>query len=518
MDQLVYLDGPNDRNLFRSTQRRPRACRTCTKNKIRCDKTIPCSRCRKRGIDCDREQVTITSKQRRESSLAQGDNAKELRNEDGFDGAIHPSLKHDSPQSCPPYVTSGAPSNKLVVASSIAGGIGPKPGLAASSDPNDATLAIRTITRVPRKRIERPRAHAEFEDLATGIEGLAWGRHQCHRYPHRSCVKSEILNSTTESESHAELSLDKLPAVEIARQLVDFHMAYLCWNHNVLHIPTFLEDCEIFWASATVEDGQWLAVYCAVLSSAAWSIQNCPDYVDDVAVVNYAHSAEELFGVVIEVLNGEDFMNRHTIHSVQAVCISGMVGNVFGKSDLLTTLVNASVRIAQCLGLHRIPGECPNEPWDEICDKEVGRRVWWKLVEMDYHSMPYTGTCCINSRHFTTRLPLNCDDQELCERDESCLTTSTYSIIMARIALLIPDLLDGLCTINDLAARYEHVIDVDRRMRTVVAKIPAAILHNHSRSVIEPEWLNLARRTLAITAADKVRLPNAPCFSSIVPS
>ena len=28
-------------------------------------------------------------------------------------------------------------------------------------------------------------------------------------------------------------------------------------------------------------------------------------------------------------------------------------------------------------------------------EREVGRRVWWKLVELDYHSMPYTGTLSI---------------------------------------------------------------------------------------------------------------------------
>jgi hypothetical protein len=70
-----------------------------------------------------------------------------------------------------------------------------------------------------------------------------------------------------------------------------------------------------------------------------------------------------------------------------------MVANVLDSSDQMTVLVNAAVRIAQCLGLHRIPDEPEASlDWSTVVQREVGRRIWWKLVELDYHSMPYTGT------------------------------------------------------------------------------------------------------------------------------
>jgi hypothetical protein len=483
------IGGPNPKRL---TQRRPLVCRACTKSKVRCDKAVPCARCRRRQIPCEREQVQLSSNRKQKPHTP----------EESFTQETTAQL-HD--ESLRPFIAQEFSGYK----------VGPV-DTAGATPPEDSTALVPNLPTEPisdrnsiipfaRNTTPKRRVQAEFEDLATGIEGLAWGRHQCIRYPHRDCLQIETPCEATARDPLSSNLLESLPHIVIARQLVDFHIRFLCWNHNVLHVPTFLLQCEEFWHSAAIEDSQWIALYCAVLSTAAWSIHNCPDYVDDVAVVNFAHSASKMFDMVIEILNSEKFMSRHTIFSIQAVCICGMVANVFGQSDLLTTLVNASVRIAQCLGLHRILPEEAGEPWDETVDKEVGRRVWWKLVEMDYHSMPYTGTCCINARHFTTRLPLNCDDGDLLDQDEFHLTTSTYSIIMVKMALLIPTLLDGIYTTGDLTSRYEHVIYIDRQMRRVVTKIPSAILRTHETPETEPEWLTLARRTLAIAAADKVQ-------------
>jgi hypothetical protein len=455
----------------RLTQRQPLVCRACTKSKVRCDKTIPCARCRKRQIPCEREEVELSSKKRK-TAHAQED------------------LVESSDESLRPFSRQGIAGQIHLAGATLSGG---------SSSLEPASLISPSSAR---KSSGNRLAQSAFENLATGIEGLAWGRHQCVRYPHRDCVQSETPSAATAGSALSSELLEQLPNIFTARKLVNFHISWLAWNHNVLHVPTFLRQCENFWTLATIEDGQWLALYCAVLSSSCWSIQNMPNYVEEVDVVNFAPSARRLFDMMVVILNQEEFMGRHTPFSIQAVCISGMVGNVFGESDLLTTLVNACVRVAQCLGLHRIPDE-------EYGEKEVGRRIWWKLVEMDFHSTPYTGSCSINARHFSTRLPLNCNDKDLLEQDEYHLTTSTYSIIMARMSLCIPALLDGIYASEDLTSRYEHIISVDRQMRKVVTKIPSAILRDVGTPETEPEWLILARRTLAITAADKVRLCTA---------
>ncbi|TLD35489.1 hypothetical protein E2P81_ATG01792 [Venturia nashicola] len=463
----------------RLTQRQPLVCRACTKSKVRCDKTIPCSRCRKRQIPCEREEVELSSKKQKIAHVDEGSEAPATGDVKSSTLVGTSEYKVDQPRS-DGYTTTSDRSE-------------------IPAAPIDATSPMQSIS-------PKPRSRAAFENLATIVEGLAWGRHQCVQYPHRNCSRVGTPSHRTSSGALSVNLLAELPDISIARQLVDFHVRFLSWAHNVLHAPTFLRQCEAFWTSAAVEDGQWLALYCSVLSTSAWSILNSRNCEYDFDVVKFAPSTCRMFDLMMDVLNGEQFMSRHTVFSIQAICISGLVGNIFGKSDLLNTLVNAAIRIAQCLGLHKIPDEEAGEIWDDTLDREVGRRIWWKLVEMDYHSTPYTGSCSISVGHFTTRLPLNCNDGDLIGHDESYLTTSTYSIIMSKMSLCIPKLLDGISKSDDVTARYEHVINIDRQMRKVVTKIPSAILRDHGAAGRGPEWLTLARRTLAITAADKVSL------------
>ncbi|KAI7270852.1 hypothetical protein KC343_g1876 [Hortaea werneckii] len=188
-----------------------------------------------------------------------------------------------------------------------------------------------------------------------------------------------------------------------------------------------------------------------------------------------------------------------------------MVAHSVGESDLMATLVNAGIRVAQCLGLHRIPDEravvsSVEERMEVLWEREVGRRVWWKLVELDYHSMPYTGTLTINPKSSSTRMPLNSDDDRLVDRDASVLTISTCAVIMSKIARLMPDILEGrYATDRDETAKYQQVILADRRMRELVATLPAVTLRKQGASQ-EPQcsWIATARRTLAISAADKI--------------
>ncbi|KAI7335288.1 hypothetical protein KC315_g3325 [Hortaea werneckii] len=162
------------------------------------------------------------------------------------------------------------------------------------------------------------------------------------------------------------------------------------------------------------------------------------------------------------VLYDTDFMGRHSVFAVQAIGIISMVAHSFGESDLMATLVNAGIRIAQCLA--------------------------------------------INPKSFSTRMPLNSDNDHLVERDTSVLAISTCAIIMSKKARLMPDILEGTyATEKDETAKYQQVILADRRMRELVATLPAVTLREQMASQ-EPQcsWIATARRTLAISAADKI--------------
>ncbi|KAI6855703.1 hypothetical protein KC323_g8221 [Hortaea werneckii] len=274
-----------------------------------------------------------------------------------------------------------------------------------------------------------------------------------------------------------------LPSASLAGKLVDYHLQNLSWYHNVLHTPTFLTQCKKFWNYGTAPHDQWIAVYCAVLSSAAWTLSNSSPN-DDCLTADMVELAEGMMRQTRAVLYRSDFLGRHSIWAVQAICVVNMVAHSFGESDLMATLVNAGVRVAQCLGLHRIPDE---------------------------GTVVSSAEEAINPKSFSTRMPLNSDYDRLVDRDTSVLTISTCAVIMSKIARLMPDILEGTyATDRDETAKYQQVILADRRMRELVATLPAVTLRKQGASQ-EPQysWIATARRTLAISAADKVSL-NTP--------
>ena len=85
------------------------------------------------------------------------------------------------------------------------------------------------------------------------------------------------------------------------------------------------------------------------------------------------------------------------MYSVQAIVISTEVAHNLGLSDLNATLSSAAIRIAQCLGLHKIIN-APNpdiktaHQWHETLERELGKRVWWQLVIQDHFAIPFTDT------------------------------------------------------------------------------------------------------------------------------
>jgi hypothetical protein len=143
-------------------------------------------------------------------------------------------------------------------------------------------------------------------------------------------------------------------------------------------------------------DPQWLPLYLSVLNASMWTLVNSRSYMRSSGMS--PKDCQAMFELATTQIFQTNSLGRHTIYSVQAICICAMVGNVLDSSDQMTVLVNAAIRIAQCLGLHCIPNEPESSiDWSTTMHREIGRRIWWKLVELDYHSMPYTGTLSMPS-------------------------------------------------------------------------------------------------------------------------
>ncbi|GME38743.1 hypothetical protein GTA08_BOTSDO10511 [Neofusicoccum parvum] len=77
----------------------------------------------------------------------------------------------------------------------------------------------------------------------------------------------------------------------------------------------------------------------------------------------------------------------------------------------------------------------------------------------------------------------------------------------------MPSLLDKLGPIRwrePTLEQYRTVIDFDHSMRQLVSNIPTFLLRDEGQGTPSPLWLSIARRSLAITAADKIIMIHRP--------
>lgn len=384
---------------------------------------------------------------------------------------------------------------------------------------------------------ERPLRHQFAElpldntdtPLLTAIEHLAWGRNSAGCFPHRRCScqyrrdSPELLSINGghfQIHGSALESMVHIPKVADARKLIKFHVGHLTWHHNCFHGPTFLEQCELFWRTGRCDHPLWMALYFSVLACTVNSIQDSAKLRRTVDVDLYLsmQPVQLLFSAMIQTLYNSHFLNDLSLYSVQAIVISTEVAHNLGLSQLNATLFNAAVRIAECLGVHKIKEHTSNsiqskEEWEERVEREVGKRVWCQMVIQDHFAIPFTDTYSISPMHFSTGRPLNADERNLAELPTSVPTISTYVRVLVELAALMPGLADGLGPMTKRKPRreqYEHVLRIDQKMRAIVNSIPPFLLRADQAKEAQIPWLGIARRSLAITAAEKIIMIHRP--------
>ncbi|KAJ5468802.1 hypothetical protein N7475_006554 [Penicillium sp. IBT 31633x] len=309
------------------------------------------------------------------------------------------------------------------------------------------------------------------------------------------------------------------PSTANAQKLIKFHISHLAWHHNCIHSPTFLEQCESFWETGKFDHPLWQTLYLSVLNSTVGSIQDSAKARELADVdLQEVQSTQQLFSAMVQSLYDSNFLSNLSLYSVQAIVISTEVAHNLGLSQLNATLFNAAVRIAECLGIHKIQ-EHSNKPaqnkeeWDEKVEREVGMRVWCQMIIQDHFAIPFTDTYSISPMHYSTPRPMNADDYDMADMPITSPTISTYIRVLVNLAELMPGLVDGLGPMKarkPMREQYEHILHIDQKMRGVVKRIPPFLLRADKIKEHEIPWLAIARRSLAITAAEKIIMIHRP--------
>ncbi|PYH43874.1 uncharacterized protein BP01DRAFT_375025 [Aspergillus saccharolyticus JOP 1030-1] len=490
----------------RISQRQPLACRECTKSKRKCSKTIPCTRCSRLGLGCSREIVQLQRIAARHGAEVQflESLAKDL-------DSLLETTSSTAILQLPQIIATVRDRIFLLQTGREASSEQPPPA------PGQLPLPPPAAGNETQSHVE-----PEGSSLLTAIEHLAWGRDSAGCFPHLKCgcqysrpvgVKTNLLSS----QPPPSLGVD----ASSAEKLIRFHLCHMAWHHDCIHAPTFLEQCEKFWRTGEIDHPLWMALYLSVLGATIFAMRISSRAKAAVDVdLDQLPPADHFLTAMLEALYTGHFLEDMSIYSLQAIVISTEIAHNLGRSQLNATLFKAAVRIAECLGVHRIrdhpnggAGLDSEEAWLETVQREVGKRVWCQMVIQDHFAIPFTDTYSISPSQYSTAPPRNADDYDLTDLPSTVPTVSSYVRALRQIADLMPSLIDGLGAMSQpkpLREQYTHVLRLDQHMRAVVKGFPAFLLQPDPQAELDIPWLAIARRSLAITAAEKIIMIHRP--------
>ncbi|KAG9498132.1 hypothetical protein J7337_011027 [Fusarium musae] len=463
---------PNPRSA-RSSQRSVLACTNCSRRKIKCSKTIPCTACvrQNKAAQCQREPVTVVSRRSVARSRA--------------------STAPDEPVTVPLVPVLEAVSLATVLPTSI-------DEVPASTTVIDSAASSTIISgndclpQIDERMIEQLLASLSTPNTRLTNEAAAMLEFLTHG---RRNILNQFIGRESISTSMAQpvQKWDTFLPIEDARSLLVLHGKHLIWMHSTVHMPTFLREFDENILK-TECDRNWIALYYAILSvrRAAYFSTRRSDASQAIALpsrqtrpvvpneANNSKASRNLFDKSREMLYKAEFMDKHKLTSVQTICLLVQVAYNFDKSDLICVLVSAAIRIAQCLNLHRLGHDDPGAGVSEAIDREVRKRVWWFLVRYDWLQIPFQNTCQIHYSQFNTPMPANChDDEQRMMKDgridaqpAEISTITTWTNCLAQMSVVMWRHHDnmsrqGSTETDDIDARYNEVIRADEEIKSL---------------------------------------------------
>jgi len=112
---------------------------------------------------------------------------------------------------------------------------------------------------------------------------------------------------------------------------------------------------------------------------------------------------------------------------------------------------------------------------------------------------------------------MNCHDEDMIVQKEETPTINSYPRALVRIAKVMPQLLDGLALIQprlSLAETYKVIAGCASTLRDVLRDLPSFFMDTVEPQSVDgvylPHWLSFARRSLALSVADKLIMIHRP--------
>ncbi|PWN32920.1 uncharacterized protein FA14DRAFT_191981 [Meira miltonrushii] len=515
-----------DQRMYKRSQRPTWSCTECARRKIKCDKKIPCQPCIKRNAghlcSLDHEHSATAQTPVGPSHMNQY-SPVHAQQTDPNSLSRHPSSSstYFQPSMQPPSIASGVPSVDLysqvqslnATVSDLdrrlrtiehygrSNGMSKmSPKTSTYDHANEASPISASSSRImhgsPTRRLAHKSTSSEgVADTALTFEYLALGRDR-----HRGILKQHHHNQSTQtgaaSKTHENILKEplqeplsqRIQAALLPLKALDYVLTFakdvIAWQHACIHVPTFQREYEMFLTLQPSDrwiwvDPLWLGLFFVIQSIAVHQMPQ--NDVEHICGISQRPLPEILLDAAVKCLEAGNYLSEPSLYTCQALAILCVTGHNVADSNLLSTYLAIGIKTAQMLNLHHLAGESArieallHSEGGEIKDNsldwrsriirlEVGKRIWWSLVQQDYLAMPFCGSSMINPRHHDTPLPVNVHDDELDQGhlrlryDESDLTLVQKLRLTAKMAQIVYTFFDQLPHRQGAGARLEdHV-------------------------------------------------------------
>jgi hypothetical protein len=310
-----------------------------------------------------------------------------------------------------------------------------------------------------------------------------------------------------------------LPSSTRLQQLIDYHEANLIWFHNGINVNVFRHEVSTaLQATGKIElknqDLRWCALLFAVMAASLACANG-----------SFARSwgfdkkqrrlvAKAWYEALKSCLHLGYYASRHHIYSIQAIQVGGVSAHILGFSNEQFVLYGAAYRIAQSLGLQKLPVDVsPNGPdtpradssrsqKDLLIKREVGRKVWIGLCTQDWFSIASSDMYFLHKKQFTTCKPQRIDDETLLLVGDHVSLGVDFGNYMYDIASLMADFHDATFGLEDVSDHYDMVLKFDSKLRALGPEscLPSSLLGVAG----QPPWVAWARHTCNILHAHKL--------------
>ncbi|TVY77944.1 Bikaverin cluster transcription factor bik5 [Fusarium oxysporum f. sp. cubense] len=472
---------------------RPQSCFLCRRRKVRCNKESPCSTCRRVQVPCiypvGRAPRQTRIRRHGAQSIAENELAEKvsvleqmieklgdrINGEPTLKSAVSSTPSHTASQTqtCTPKDSPSHSSSPETHCQELSrDNLTSDQGHSLQSHELQHKLGRLVLhEETGSKRYVCDGIWAKLDEEWTSI------REESPNNPDDACSSNEDDNVTLRASSSAHspfffgyLPFDSVPAI-YHPESTQVPYLWSIYQENVepllkaVHVPTmekvFHDAKTRFDQLSTAYQALIRAIYyAAVVSLDPEDVLSNLGQSKDEALARYRFATEQ-------ALSRVDFLVTSDITVLQALSIFLAVVRHEGESRLCWSLTGLAIHLARGMGLHRDGSQLALRPFE----KELRRRLWWALLQLDIRSAEELGTDLIVGKStFDTQMPSNLNDKDISPdlvdspTPREGRTDMTLLLVRCEICKLSRQVIEAVSTVATVEEQKTMLLEVYKRV------------------------------------------------------